>query len=345
MLFVFSYRSLYRSFSISVILFGLIACAKQPDIKDIHLSGPTMGTRFNVKFPANESVDEDILNEQITERLYEINKLMSTYDPESELSRFNQHRFNEPFPVSEETALVVSEAIRLGHLSSGVLDVTVGPLVNLWGFGPTQRPEKQPTVEQINDIRQYVGLDKLSVSGNSLVKSHPLLYVDLSTIAKGYAVDEIAELLEAIGIEDYLVEIGGELRVRGRKSNGAQWSIAVEKPISTERSIQRLISIDNYALATSGDYRIYFEQDGVRYSHLIDPNTGKPIQHNTVSVTVVHPSSMIADGLATAFIVMGAEKAMELAEAEGIAALMITKEDGNYVEYETSTFDDIVTTH
>ena len=202
--------------------------------------------------------------------------------------------------------------MRLGELSDGVLDVTVGPLVNLWGFGPTMRPESIPSQQDVDAVRAYTGLDKLTVVKDGLVKAHPQLYVDLSTIAKGYGVDVVAELLEEQGVESYLVEIGGEMRVKGDKGNGSEWLIAIEKPVSDARAVQKIISIGDNAIATSGDYRNYYEQDGVRYSHLIDPRTGKPIQHNTVSVTVIHPSSMTADGMATAFNVMGWESAIAL---------------------------------
>lgn len=313
--------------------------------EEIHLSGPTMGTSYNVKFNANANINVEKLETQITTRLYDINKLMSTYDPESELSRFNQHRFTTPFALSEETAVVVKEALRLGEFSSGILDVTIGPLVNLWGFGPTQRPETIPSDDAIAEVQNYTGLDKLTLDNLQLSKSHPMVYVDLSTIAKGYAVDEIAHLVEAAGSADYLVEIGGEMRVKGTKSTGQPWRIAIEKPVTQERAIQRIVTIGNNAVATSGDYRNYYEEDGVRYSHLINPNTGKPIQHNTVSVTVIHPSSMIADGLATAFIVMEFEKAKQLVEENDLAILVIRKQGDEYIEYVSPRFEQVVTTY
>jgi thiamine biosynthesis lipoprotein len=304
-----------------------------------------MGTTYNIKFIVDANVDQDKLHQAIDERLYAINKLMSTYDPTSELSRFNQYRYTKPFKVSDETLYVVKEAIKLGHLSHGVLDVTVGPLVNLWGFGPTKRPEVIPSAEKVNAVREYVGLDKLTLSDSALTKSHPQLYVDLSTIAKGYGVDQIAALLEDHGIEDYLVEIGGEMRVKGNKGNDVPWRIAIEKPVSSEVAVQRVITIGDNAIATSGDYRNYYEQDGVRYSHLIDPRTGMPIQHNTVAVTVVDASSMTADGLATAFIVMGWDDAIKLAEKEQLAVYIIRRVNGEFEEYSSPKFKEIVTHH
>lgn len=323
-----------------VVAISLLAtCSQAP--QQIHLQGRTMGTTYNVKYVGEA---QSGLQEKIDQRLVEINKLMSTYDPESELSRFNQWRSTEPFALSAENLLVMQEAKRLGRLSGGALDVTVGPLVNLWGFGPQAQPEKIPSPELITQTQAKTGLDKLQLGSNKAVKTLPELYVDLSTIAKGYGVDQIASLLESLSIDAYLVEIGGEMRVKGVKANGHQWRIAVEKPISERRAVQRELSIGDNAIATSGDYRNYYELGGVRYSHLINPVTGKPIQHNLVSVTVVHPSSMTADGLATALNILGKERALTLAAEENIATLLITKENGEFKEYTSAAFDQLVTT-
>lgn len=324
------------------IVIFLTACSQAP--QQLHLSGRTMGTTYNIKYVPVEGVDAHSLQTQVDSRLLEINKLMSTYDPDSELSRFNQWQSVEPFQLSPETADVLKEALRLGELSKGVLDVTVGPLVNLWGFGPNARPQKIPTSETITEVRSRIGLDKLAVNDDSAEKAQPGLYVDLSTIAKGYGVDQLADILLEKGIHNFLVEIGGEMRVAGKKLDGSDWRIAVEKPVTHARAMQRIISIGDNAIATSGDYRNYYELDGVRYSHLIDPRTGYPIQHNLVSVTVVHPSSMTADGLSTALIVMGLEQAMQLAVLEDIAALMVTKEGEEFVEYASPAFNRTVAT-
>jgi thiamine biosynthesis lipoprotein len=304
-----------------------------------------MGTTYNVKFVPVVGVDKQELRQQIEQKLININQLMSTYIPDSELSRFNQWRNLEPFPMSIQTLKVLNEAKRLGDMSAGLLDVTVGPLVNLWGFGPQSRPIKIPTDKLIKMTKLQTGLDKLIIGKTWASKTQPELYVDLSTIAKGYAVDQLAELLAASKITNYLVEIGGEMRLAGVKASGIPWKIAIEKPETNQRTIQKIISIGTNAVATSGDYRNYYETDGVRYSHLINPNTGYPIRHNLVSVTVVHPSSMTADGLATALNVMGKEKALELADTYNIAVLLITKEKGVYNEYTSAKFDQLVTVH
>lgn len=327
--------------SVIVVLLMLSGCS-QPPKELIHLQGNTMGTTYNVKYLVPDTGPVEGLQQQIDTRLARVNALMSTYDVQSELSRFNQYRFEDGFELSDETRFVIAEAIRIGHLSGGVLDVTVGPLVNLWGFGPDKRPEKIPTPQMLDDIRAYVGLDKISLEGNALRKLHPMVYVDLSPIAKGYGVDVVAELLLSHGLENFLVEIGGEMRVKGQRGNGDEWLIAIEKPVTSERAVQRVISIGENAVATSGDYRNYFEEDGRRYSHLIDPRTGQPIDHNLVSVTVVHSSSMTADALATALMVMGWDEAIALAEAERLAIFLIRKQGDIFEEYRSPEFDNIV---
>ncbi len=324
-------------------LLVLLGCNNAPLEQEHYFSGRTMGTTYNVKYVSSDQDDHVMLKALVDERLIGINQLMSTYIDDSELSLFNQSSAHIPYLLSPETALVIAEALRIGALSEGTLDVTIGPLVNLWGFGPRKRPETIPTDLQISQAKQLSGLDKLKLTGLQLTKSVDELYLDLSTIAKGYGVDAIAQILLDAQINDFLVEIGGEMRVSGTKVNGDAWRIAIEKPVSSERAVQRIISVGNHAIATSGDYRNYFEEAGVRYSHLIDPNTGYPIQHNTVSATIVHPSSMTADGLATAMMVLSPDKAKALAERDNLALLLVLKEGDEFIEYQSSAFQQLVT--
>jgi thiamine biosynthesis lipoprotein len=328
--------------TLTIILFiGLWSCAR-PLPPTIAISGETMGTTYNIKYVNVDGAATKLSPAQIKDKvdklLVEKNQLMSTYIPDSELSLLNQAQANVAFPISPATDYVIQEALKLHHRSQGMLDITVGPLVNLWGFGPTLRAEKIPTQAQLADTRAYIGVDKFNLSNGEIVKLHPKVYLDLSTIAKGYAVDEVAALLLFEGLTNYLVEIGGEMRVAGTKPNNEKWLIAIEKPLSGERAIQQIVSIGDNAMATSGDYRNYFEEDGIRYSHLINPTTGYPIQHNMVAVTVVAPKSIEADGLATALMVMGSTQGKLLAENEGIAAFFIIKEGDEYVEYRSTEF-------
>ncbi len=335
---MFKARMYWHSLVFVLVTVWTVACTPRVD-PVVHLTGPTMGTQYNVKYLASDAISPEKLQSDINELLILINKQMSTYDPSSELSRFNQSRGEEPFPLSQGTLDVLHEAVRLGQLSDGVLDVTVGPLVNLWGFGPNARPVKVPSDELIKSTKNRIGLDKLLLLSGAAKKLEPELYVDLSTIAKGYGVDEVADLLESYGINNYLAEIGGEMRLSGNKGDDQPWVIAVEKPITTERAVQRFLSIGNNAIATSGDYRNFYEENGVRYSHLIDPKSGYPIQHSLVAVTVVHPSCMVADGLATAINVMGVERGLAFANRLNVAALLISNENGKFKEYNTAEFE------
>lgn len=323
--------------------FLLIACSPTQPTEQV-IYGKTMGTTYTVKFVVSKenNIVLPALKAEIDDALIQVNALMSTYDPESELSLLNKAPANTPFPLSEQTTYVLTEAIRLNKLSSGALDVTVGPLVNLWGFGPDKRPETIPSSEQLLAVREFVGIDKFDLQNGIVTKQHESVYIDLSTIAKGYGVDVVADILANNNINNYLVEIGGEMRVAGQKQSGVAWRVAVEKPISTQREAQKIFSIGDNAIATSGDYRNYFEYDGKRYSHLIDPNTSYPITHNLVSVTVVHPSSMTADGLATALNVMGPEKAKALAERNNLSVLMVLKEGEEFIEYSSPSFETLI---
>ncbi|KLV11071.1 FAD:protein FMN transferase [Photobacterium ganghwense] len=330
--------SLNKAFWMLVFVFTLSACGDQREL--VQFQGSTMGTYYSIKLIKQEGLPAATdMQAEIDRRLELVNDQMSTYRKHSELSQFNQSRSTEPFTVSADTAKVVKEAIRLSKLTDGALDVTVGPIVNLWSFGPEARPEKTPTADELEVRREIVGIEHLSVEGNALRKAIPELYVDLSSIAKGFGVDVIADYFDDLNIADYLVEVGGELRLKGKNQEGVAWRIAIEKPTEDgSRAIQEVIEPGDMAVATSGDYRNYFEENGVRYSHLIDPNTGHPIDNHVVSVTVLDESCMTADALATAFSVMGEEKALALANQEGLPVLLIVKTEQGFTEFASDAF-------
>ncbi|MDH2925624.1 FAD:protein FMN transferase [Lonepinella koalarum] len=326
----------------------LVACSKDPEI--ITLTGKTMGTTYHIKYIDDGKVSQKVeqAHEQIEVILKQVNDQMSTYIPTSELSRFNQNtQINQPIEISPELGKVITESLRLNKLTDGALDVTVGPLVNLWGFGPDKRLDKEPSQQELNECLALVGINKLKLTQSaekfSLEKSIPELYIDLSSIAKGYGVDQVAGYLETIGTQNYLVEIGGEIRAKGKNAEQKTWQIAIEQPnLDGSRTIQQVIGLDNIGMATSGDYRNYFEQDGVRYSHEIDPKTGYPVQHHLASITVLHPSAMTADGLSTGLFVLGEEKALEIAEQQGIAIFMIIKTDNGFETKTSSKFTSLL---
>ncbi|WP_019277462.1 FAD:protein FMN transferase [Vibrio coralliilyticus] len=318
-------------------LLVLAGCEKP--VEQIHLSGPTMGTTYNIKYIESEGIPSpEALQKEVDRLLEEVNDQMSTYRKDSELSRFNQNQTSTPFEVSPQTATVVKEAIRLNGLTLGALDVTVGPLVNLWGFGPEARPEVVPTDEELAARKANTGIQHLTVEGNLLTKDIPNLYVDLSTIAKGWGVDVVADYIQSQGIQNYMVEVGGEMRLKGINREGVKWRIAIEKPSADERAVQEIIEPGDMAVATSGDYRIYFERDGVRYSHIINPQTGKPIRHKVVSVTVLDKSSMTADGLATGLMVLGEEQGMKIANENNIPVFMIVKTEDGFKEMASEAY-------
>jgi len=341
-----------KPITLIVILLMLLSCsdiANAPDKpSEVLIQGMTMGTvAYNVKLIVKPQEDKEKGNtpfnkaevhSEIEAVLKQLNQDMSNWIPDSELSRFNKSTSLEPMKISSGLSRVIAESIRLGKLSGGKLDVTVGPLINLWGFGPELRPETVPTEDELTKAKARIGLKYLSLSGNQLTKSIPDLYLDLSTIAKGYAVDLVAEAIERRGINNYLVEIGGEMRVKGFKHTGELWSVAIEKPITEERLVHQIIIPKDNAVATSGDYRKYFEVDGQRFSHIIDPDTGKPINNKVVSVTVIHPSSMTADGLSTSMMLMSEEKAFDFAMDNDIAAYIISKTEDGFKEQITVKF-------
>ena len=251
-------------------LLFLTGCSsREPEL--VTHQGLTMGTTFTVKWVSEKASQNGSLKSEINQILKRVNQSMSTYISDSELSLFNQLPANQSADISSELAYVIRLGMNISEASSGAFDITVGPLVNLWGFGPDGRVVKAPTEQEVESTRQRVGYRFIQLDGNKLSKKKNS-YVDLSAIAKGYGVDAIAELLEKKGINSYLVEIGGELRAKGFKPNGQSWRIAIESPVaSLDRTIHRVIEVKDVGIATSGDYRNYFEENGVRFSHTIDP--------------------------------------------------------------------------
>jgi thiamine biosynthesis lipoprotein len=333
-------------FSFFIVLFLLLTACKQQKAETkneypYNAVGMTMGTSYHIKATklADKLTPEEITR-QVKEVLDKVNGHMSTYQKDSELSLFNQNNSTDWLAVSPELCLVLKEAVKISQLSGGVFDVTVGPLVNLWGFGPQEMSLAPPDEAAIKDKLNQIGYNRLKFKDEGLFvkKDIPNLYVDLSAIAKGYGVDQVASLLEHLGIMDYMVEIGGEIRVKGKNSKGEPWQIAVEKPTAEKRMIEKILAITDTGMATSGDYRNFFEVDGVRFSHTIDPRTGKPIKHKLASITVLNETSMEADALATAIMVMGSDEGYQFAEKNHIPAFFIIKSDKGFVELMSTAF-------
>ena len=289
--------------------------------------GQTMGTTFMVKIFGAEKVSDDIRFE-IDAELRNVNDQMSTYLSRSEISRFNDSDSTDWFDVSRETATVVQFAQTVSAKTDGAFDITVGPIVNAWGFGPGERTGKAPDPSILKEIKQSVGYEKLSVRIDppSLRKSIGTLKIDLSSIAKGHGVDRIVKLLAKAGAKNVFVEIGGEVRTSGDKI-GEPWKVGINIPEKAAVIAHAMGggSGKDESMATSGDYRNYFESGGKRYSHTIDPRTASPIEHNLASVSVVDDSCMASDAWATALNVLGPTAAMALAEKEDLNVFLITR--------------------
>jgi thiamine biosynthesis lipoprotein len=304
--------------------------------------GDTQGTTYHIKvvdLPATLSAET--VRTAIEAELDDITRHLSTYEPDTELSRFNRSRDTGWVPASTGLVQVLSEARQISELSHGAYDVTMGPLVNLWGFGPEDTGERIPSEAEIAAAQTLIGYTHLSIrpSPPAIRKDIPDLTIDVASIAQGYTVDRVAERLDSLGIANYLVEIGGELRGKGLNQLGGHWRIGIERPTPGERSVYTIIRIADVGVSTSGDYRDYFERDGHRYSHTINPQTGRPVSHRLASVTVVSEDTMRADALSTALMVLGPEEGYHLAEQAAIAAYFIIKSDGGFTDRETTAFD------
>ncbi|MEX0611595.1 MAG: FAD:protein FMN transferase [Pirellulales bacterium] len=321
-----------------IVLIVMLVLANRVAAEPFVLRGATMGTTYHIKLAsAPRSADIKPLHSDVENVLAEIDRQMSTYRADSELSRFNRTAAGEWFAVSSATAEVVAAAQALSEKTGGALDVTVGPLVRLWHFGPpdnvSNREKRQfqpPSDESLRAARQQVGYHNLEVRLDppALRKRTETLEVDLSSIAPGFAIDRLAGLLVDRGINDFMVEIGGEVRTAGHRLDGTPWRVAIERPIAGQREMQSSISLSDAAIATAGDYQKFFEYAGRRYSHIIDPATGRPIEHSLASVTVVANTCMAADGWDTPLLVLGPQRGYECAEQHGIAALFISRGTG-----------------
>jgi len=312
------------------------------------LRGATMGTTYHIKLAsAPLSTEIDRLHSDVERVLAEIDRQMSTYRPDSELSRFNRALAGEWFPVSAAIAEVAAAAQAISEDTSGALDVTVNPLVKLWHFGPSNHSDagegdefKPPPDELLSAARKLVGYRNLDVRAAppALRKKIGGLEVDLSSIAPGYAIDRLAELLADRGIGDFMIELGGEVRATGRRADGKPWRVAIKRPLPERREMQSSIPLSNAAIATAGDYQKFFEYAGRRYSHIIDPASGRPIEHSLVSVSVVAETCLAADGWDTPLLVLGPQRGFECAERHRIAALFIAQGDDGETVRTTSAW-------
>lgn len=321
---------------VAIVLCLLSACERQS--RQLVFDGLTMGTTYQVKLVSAGRPVSDDLGERIQSRLDSLNHTFTTYQQDSELMQLNRSPVNQVYTVSIDMLRVLEAAQTVYELTSGAFDPTVGPLVNLWGFGPDNSGDQIPLEEDITARLEFVGFNKLHSSPAGKIIKHSEITLDMSAIAKGYAVDAIAELLEQEGFNNYLVEVGGELRLEGLKANQDPWRIAIEAPSLEKGLIQRVLIPRNAAVATSGDYRNYFEKGGKRFSHTIDPRTGYPIDHQLASVTVIAETAVFADALATGFMVMGPVASLKVAEENNLAIYLLVREGDVFKGHYSSAF-------
>ena len=296
------------------------------------LQGKTMGTTYNIALVHSKDkvIDTAKLQSQIDKLLLDFNQHVSTYVPDSQISVFNRLADTSWSKVHEDFISIVKASQAVSRLSDGAFDISISPLVNLWGFGPAKKDDA-PNQEQIKKALSQIGFNKIEYNEEqkSLRKTQKDMQIDLSAIAKGFAVDKISELLKQNNLPSHLVEIGGELIASGLNQADKKWRIAIEQPDLSTKITQQGLDISNRAVATSGDYRNYFVEKGVRRSHIIDPKTGYPISHKLASVTVVHESTAMADAFATALLVMGEVKGKLFAEKNNLDVLMIIRKDNS----------------
>jgi thiamine biosynthesis lipoprotein len=332
----------YHQIIISVI-FLLLATGVEAQTEHL-IEGRTMGTTYHIKVVADAAESVNDLKERIDRRLLEINQVFSTYIKDSEISRFNAlKQAGGKYPVSDDFIQVMRVADRIYRLSGGAWDGTVNPLVDLWGFGPKQRQPRKPPEAEIKVLIQKIGFDRIRVEEpNFLVKNLATVTLDLNSIAKGFAVDQISKLVAAGGFENYLVEIGGEVYAAGVRADGKNWRVGINRPQKDAafNEVYKAVSIANQAFATSGDYRNFFEIGGQRYSHVIDPRTGYPVSNGVVSVSIIADNCTLADGLATAIMVMGAEKGIQLVNRlDNVECfIVIEKSNGRLLDFYSSGF-------
>lgn len=328
-----------------VLTLVVAGCNSKSRLPEFELSGSALGTTFSVLLvEPGEEFSSEQLQAGILETLEHVDRLASTWREDSELSRFNANDDSGWIDASAEFCDAIERAVEVSRLTDGAFDITIGPLVNLWGFGPTGDVRQPPTEDTIRAMMAEVGYANLQTRCDvpAVKKLIGSIYVDLSGWAKGYAVDQVATLLERNELNDYLVEIGGEMRVRGHNAEGLKWAVAVETPSTTRRLPHQVLRLTDTGIATSGDYRNYFEHDGELYSHTIDARTGWPVAHSLAAVTVVNPSAAYADAMATALLVLGPTDGPLRAEQLGIAAYFLIRNDTNFETVTTAIFDRLI---
>lgn len=331
----------------SFIFMSLALAACKRGAADLLLNGQTMGTTYTVvAVEPQGGLNTDNLQTAIDTALKDVDMKMSNWNPSSEISRINALKANTPFTLSTDMLALLQAAQAVHETSDKQFDLTLGPLIDLWGFGAQKPTGRVPDDSDVATAMQSVGQsDTLSLDGNTLSKSEDGTQMYLSAIGKGFGVDRLGDTVRSFGVTDFMVEIGGDIITSGKNAEGMPWQIAIETPDALQRSFLKVLGVSDQGVATSGDYRNYFEQDGTRYSHILNATTGRPVTHATASVTVLTENAMLADAWATALLVVGRDRGMEIAERQNLAALFIDREVTSgkmgFKTYATDQFDSI----
>lgn len=331
-----------QRFVLSVIGVGLLsslltACGPRDQVQTI--GGPTMGSTYTIQYLRHaDGPPPELVRAEVEAILAQVDQQLSTYRSDSDIERFNALPANTCQAMPPAVLQLVAIGDRLSRESAGAFDLTVEPLLDLWGFGPQGREEQVPDAQALAQAMRRVGYTHLRIEGELLCKDAPV-QVDFNSIAAGYAVDRISTRLGELGIDSFLAEATGELKAIGKKPDGSPWRVALEEPRDDRQVAQRILAIDGYGVSTSGDYRHYFEQDGRRYSHTLDARTGAPITHGLAAVTVIHASALMADGLSSLLLILGPEQGEAYARRHGIAAVFVVRAEGGFVSRTSAGFD------
>lgn len=318
----------------------LVLAACKPGTSVLEFSGATMGTSYSIKVIDRDNLlRRDRVAAAIDGALTDVSAEMSNWEPGSEVSAFNAAMTTDPLAASSGLVEVVSAAEEVRQASGGSFDISLGPLIELWGFGTGGHGSGAPAEASIASALEQRGTGAPVVaSGGTLRKTRPETAIFLSAIGKGHGVDRVARAIAALGAQDFMVEIGGDLVTSGRNEDGQPWRIGIETPDPLVQNLQQIVGISGLGLATSGDYRNYFEVDGQRYSHILDARTGRPVTHRTASATMLAENAMLADAWATAMLVMGRERGLEVAEAQGLPVLFIERTDAGFAATPSTRF-------
>lgn len=335
-------RPLLRIALVSLALLN-VACSKTPELTKIE--GYAQGTTYHLTFvlPTDSTTEIGAIEKAVNDELERMDKSLSNYRDDSIIEEFNAQQTTDAVAVDPELVTLVEEARKIHRASHGCYDLTIKPLFDLWGF--KNDVFSPPSDADLAQTMAVIGLDNLeTVDATHLRKHIPNLRIDVSSIGQGYAVERMVKILEQYGVSNYLVEIGGELKVQGKKPNDEAWQIALEKPLPNERKMHKIVSFDSgesMSLISSGTYRHFFDDNGKRYSHILDARSGKPVEHNTVSVTILHPDATLGDAWSTAFSCLGSSEGLKVANEHNLAVLFIDQNGDELIESQSKAMDEI----